>query len=147
MCPLAVGSAVAPSGLPAGPLVLWFYKVDCPTCALVTPVLNRLHEAYPVPLIGVAQSDADEVSSFAAIHGLRFEQRIDEPPYPISRHFDVNFTPTLFLLSGDDKIADVVEAWNRPAWNELARRLAEVLVHPFVPLSTEADGLPASRLG
>lgn len=133
-----------------GPVVLYFYKVECPTSALAMPVAQKLHDDYGgrgAAVVGVAQDSAVDVLSFTTRLGAHFEQLLDAEPYVTSDFYGIATTPTLYLIDRDGRIRMSAEGWSRDRYNEAARHLSEVLAVEYTPVSTEDDGLPALRPG
>ena len=61
----------------AGPVVLAFFKVSCPTCQYAFPFLERLHRGIrldkrAVKLVGVSQNTARETAAFTKQFGVTF---------------------------------------------------------------------------
>ncbi|MBM3461986.1 MAG: TlpA family protein disulfide reductase [Armatimonadetes bacterium] len=133
--------------LTRAPVLLAFYKVECPTCALVFPVLERLHQQYGLTVAGIAQNSAEEAAAFAERHGATFPQLLDLPFFFTSADYGIDFTPSLFLLSREGRIVETVEAWSRERYNTLSERIAQMLGAEARPVSQEGDGLPAVRPG
>jgi hypothetical protein len=132
--------------LPLGPACLYFYKIECPTSALVAPVADALARAYG-PVCGVAQDGAEEVARFVAGLNLGFPQLLDPPPYAASRRFGIDFTPTAVLIGPDGRVEAVAEGWDREVWNALAAAFADLRGRPSRAISVEGDGLPPRRYG
>jgi len=126
--------------LDAGPVALFFYKTECPTCALAFPFVQRLHER-GAAVLGIAQNGAEEVRSYQSRFGATFPGALDEPFFLTSTAYGVEMTPTLFLVEPGGRIADAVEAWQRDGYDRIAAALAGG------PLVTDDDGVPAFRPG
>ena len=147
MMPLATGELAPPiPGELETPGVLCFYKVTCPTCQLAAPVAERFHRAFPGRFLGVGQDPDDRLQRFAEEYGLTFEAVGDDPPYELSNAYGIRTVPTLFLIE-DGRVDQVVESWDRDAWNDLAVRLGEMTGTAAEPLSSAGDGLPPFRPG
>lgn len=134
----------------AGPVLLAFYKTECPTCALAFPFVERIHEAYAargLQVLGIAQNDAESAAAYAQERGATFPQVSDEPLYLTSGAYGIDFTPTLVLVDGNRKVRAAVEAWQREGYNALCRRIADMLGADFQPISAEGDGAPPMRPG
>src|SRR5579872_5729324 len=74
--------------LAAGPVVLAFFKVSCPTCQYAFPFLERLYKAYGnkgITLVGVSQNDSKDTAAFAKQFGVTFPILLDDTNrYPVS---------------------------------------------------------------
>ncbi len=146
---ITVGS-VAPSveGLGiAGPHALVFYKVTCSTTKLAGPPLSRLGDAYPGALAGVGQDPPEDLDTFAATFGWRFPQVSDLAPYTASDGYGIVSAPTVVVVDGEGRVADVVESWDREGVNRASSTLAGLLHVEPVIVSEPEDGLPAFKPG
>ncbi len=146
---IAVGEA-APSvaGVTAGdPHALVFYKVSCPTCQMAAPVLDGFERAYPGRMIGVGQDPAGKLERFADTYGMTFPSLSDVAPYEASNAYGIENVPTMVVVDGEGRVADVVESWDRDAYNRASRTLAELLGSDAAVISEPSDGLPAFRPG
>lgn len=123
-----------------GPVVLCFYKTECPTCALAFPFIQRLHER-GAAVLGVAQNAPGDLPAFLARFPATFPQVLDEPFYLTSTAYGVETTPTLFLVEPGGRIGDAVEAWQRDGYDRIAAALTGE------PLITDDDEAPAFRPG
>ncbi|MEE2778634.1 MAG: thioredoxin family protein [Acidobacteriota bacterium] len=82
-------------------------KEDCPTCQLVTPVLEEVRSA-GMPLTVITQDDP------AFPPGL---EPVDDRELEISYRLDVEAVPTLYKLS-NGSIVDRRIGWNRGEWRD-----------------------------
>ena len=130
-----------------GPHALVFYKVTCSTTQLAGPPLSRLGDAYPGAVAGVGQDAPEDLATFAATYGWRFPQVADLAPYAASDAYGIVSAPTLVVVDGDGRVADVVESWDREGVNRASSRLADLLQAEPVILSEPEDGLPSFKPG
>lgn len=144
---IAVGADAPEVGAPPGPHALVFYKVTCSVTQLAGPALARLGAAYDGAVLGVGQDPQHELDAFAAEHGWGFPQVPDLAPYQASNAYGIASAPTVIVVDGDGRVADVVESWDREGMNRASARLAGLLRADPEVLSTEADGLPAFKPG
>jgi hypothetical protein len=114
-------SAPARPPLPEG--VVAFVKRDCPTCALVAPVLAQL--AARVPLTVYTQDDPAFPPGLAPV---------DDRSLAMSWHHVIEAVPTLIRVEGGSEAARAV-GWQREEWQALTG---------VTPLG---EGLPAWRPG
>ena len=128
------------------PRALWFHKVTCPVCQLAAPVAQRLADAHAERVVGVGQDRVPKLAGFSREFGTSFPVVADEAPYELSRAYGVRIVPTLVLVD-DERIADVVESWDRDGYNRVARELADLTGSGAVTVSDPADGLPPFRPG
>jgi len=146
---MAIGiGARAPQVRPVtGPHALVFYKVTCSVTKLAGPALARLGAAYDGAVLGIGQDPQDELDAFAAEHAWGFAQVPDLAPYEASDAYGIASAPTVVIVDGEGRVADVVESWDREGLNRASGALARLLGAEPEVLSTEDDGLPAFKPG
>ena len=133
-----------------GPLVLAIGKSTCGTCELAFPYVERLFGAYASgnwSLLALLQDARGPARRFARRLGLTFPIATEVPPYPVSRAFDPEATPTLFLIDPGGLVADTVAAFSKDGLNRLAAALAERIGEEPVVIAPSGDGKPAFRPG
>jgi thiol-disulfide isomerase/thioredoxin len=149
MSVITIGSDAPPVpgiDLLAGPRALYFYKVTCPVCQMTAPLVERLAAAAPGLVAGVGQDPADKLAGFAREYDWTFDSEPDLPPYDVSEAYGIRVVPTLVVVD-DGKVTDLMESWDRDAWNRAASRLAELTGASIGTLSDQGDGLPSFRPG
>jgi hypothetical protein len=145
---IAVGSPAPPVvAAPAGPHALVFYKVTCPTCQMAAPAFDRLAAASGGAVLGIGQDPADRLAAFGREFGASFPSEPDLAPYPVSEAYGIEHVPTLVVVDGDGRVADVVESWDREGANRAGAALGGLLGREPIPVSDPGDGLPAFRPG
>jgi thiol-disulfide isomerase/thioredoxin len=85
------------------PLLLVFYKHDCPTCGYIMPFVQNLYERYgddKARFFAIAQDNSPETREFAKKYGLSLTVLMDSLPYKFSRRFDFSVVPTIILVNG-----------------------------------------------
>jgi hypothetical protein len=130
-----------------GPRALVFYKVTCSVTQMAGPPISRLGDAYPGAVTGVGQDPPDALTSFADTYGWRFPQVPDPAPYTASDAYGIVSAPTVVVVDGDGRVADVVESWDRDGVNRASSTLAALLRAESAIVSEPGDGLPAFRPG
>lgn len=130
-----------------GPHALVFYEVTCSVTQMARQPLALLGDAYPGAVVGVGQDPPDDLAAFAATQGWRFPQVSDLAPYPASDAYGIASAPTVVVVDGDGRVADVVESWDREGANRASAVLAGLLRAEPAILSEPADGLPAFKPG
>jgi hypothetical protein len=146
---IEVGSGAAPiEGVEVhGPHALVFYKVTCGTTQMAGPPISRLGDAYPGAVVGVGQDPPDALAAFARTYAWRFPQVPDLAPYAASDAYGIVSAPTVLVVDGDGRVADVVESWDRDGVNRASATLAALLhVEPAI-VSEPGDGLPDFKPG
>ncbi len=131
----------------AGPHALVFYKVTCSVTQMAGPPLARLGDAYQGAVVGVGQDPPEDLDAFAATYAWRFPQVPDLPPYTASDAYGIASAPTVVVVDGDGRVADVVESWDRDGVNRASSTLAGLLHAEPKILSEPDDGLPAFKPG
>ena len=71
----------------------------------------------------------------------------DLAPYTASDAYGIVSAPTVVVVDGDRRVADVVESWDREGVNRASSILAALLHTEAVVVSEAADGLPAFKPG
>jgi peroxiredoxin len=127
--------------LKKGPVVLVFYKAECPTCQFTFPYIQKIFSKVGTTagwtLWGISEDDPAETVQFARQNGITFELLIDEHPYVVSADYGLQFVPAIFLIEPNGKIAVSEYGFNKAALNHIAG-------HEFFRPN---DGLPATRPG
>ena len=129
------------TALSHGPVVLVFFKVECPTCQFTFPHIQRIFASagkdWHAQLWAISQDDAEDTRGFARRHGITFDMLIDEYPYDVSNAYGIVSVPTMFIIEQDGRIGMSDNGFSKASLNQIAGH--EV----FSP----NDGLPASRPG
>jgi peroxiredoxin len=136
--------------LASGPALLVFWKTDCAICDLVFPYLGRLAEAYPRErwsLWAVSQDGLEATRAFAGKHRTPFHVLIDGEGWPVSRAYDPDATPTLFLVGADGVIEQTSVGFSKADLNQVSRRVAERLEAAPADVAPADDGQPDFRPG
>ena len=136
--------------LKRGPVVLFFYKRECPVCQMAAPFVERFQKAYAgerFAILGVAQNEAAETREFASQFGVTFPILLDSDGYRVSKAYGLTNVPTTFLVDQSGTILRSVQAWDRAKLNEMSEKVAELTGRPAVPISLEGDGAPDFRPG
>jgi peroxiredoxin len=129
------------STLGRGPLVLAFFKADCPTCQFTFPHLQKIfsdaRRRPATPIWGISQDDVAVTRGFAEEFGITFDLLIDEYPYPVSSAYGLKSVPAIFMVETDGIISLSDFGFTKSTLNQIAG---------FEFLAGN-DGLPASRPG
>jgi peroxiredoxin len=113
-----------------GPVVAAFFKVNCPTCQLAFPYLDRIFKAYSksgkFTLVGISQNEADFTEAFKAKFGVTFPLALDveENGYPASKAYGLTNVPSIFLISPGGEIELSSVGWSKAEMEELSKKLA-----------------------
>ena len=129
------------TALSQGPVILVFFKVECPTCQFTFPHIQRIFAGagrdWGATLWAISQDDAEESQQFAKQFGLNFDILIDEYPYEVSSAYGIHSVPSVFVIDQDGKINFSDYGFTKASLNRIAG------FELFAP----NDGLPASRPG
>ncbi len=135
--------------LKQGPVLLAFFKVSCPTSQLTLGFLERLHQAIrgkpALRLWAISQNDARETIAFAREYGLSFPMLLDEEGYPVSNHYGLTTTPTLFLVQPDGNVQLSSPGFVRRDIEEVAKEFSRVTgqhIQVFLPGEAIPDYKP-----
>ncbi len=105
--------------LASGPVLATFFKVSCPTCQYTFPYLERMYQqlraagAKDLQFWGIVQDDAQYGGSFADEFGITFPILTDEEPHEVSRQYELNFVPTIFLIAPDGRVEIASDGFTR----------------------------------
>ena len=109
------------------PVVLAFFKHECPTCQLAMPFIDRLHRKSrdgKVRFLGVAQDAKEDAVAFAKQHALMMPFVLEDTPYAVADGYALTNVPTVFLLDAERRIQFVQVGFSKYAYQDLADRLA-----------------------
>ena len=114
-----------------GPVVVAFFKVNCPVCQLAFPYLERIYKAYSgsqkFTFVGVSQNDARDTQDFNRKFGITFPILLDDTrKYPASNAYGLTNVPSTFMVSSEGEVEFSSVGWSRQEMEELNRRLAEI---------------------
>ncbi len=123
-----------PELLEAGPILLAFFKVSCPTCQYTFPFLERIHRGAEgsTRLFAVSQDDAGATRDFHQEFGITMPTLLDSARfgYPASNAYGLSHVPSKFLIERDGTISWSQVGFNRKELEALGEKLG---VQPFKP--------------
>ena len=123
-----------------GPTVVAFFKVSCPVCQMVGPIVAAL-AAGGARVVAIGEDPAPALATYADRFGQRVPTLTEPPPYRVSTAYGVTSVPTIFLVDGNGVVEHSIGAWDRDRWNALAVAAGASAV------SAAGDGLPPYRPG
>ena len=134
------------------PTLFAFFKVNCPTCQLTWPYVQRLHESYggkAVRVAGVCQNTAMEGAAYSRTYGgATFDLLVDaEPRFDASNAFGVESVPHLVLISPDGEVLRVQTGWSKREMEELGREIARAKGLTVTPVVPPADPVKDFQAG
>ena len=99
-----------------------FVKEDCPTCNLVMPLLQTLHDSRDVLVLAPGQT-ADGNRALIERHGLTLPL-LDDSILKVSFAYDVETVPFLLLADADGGEVDRLVGFDRVEWRSFFERRA-----------------------
>src|SRR5262249_47523191 len=130
------------------PSLLVFFETDCPTCHLTIPYLNRLAQALDgkAEVVGISQDGEAATRELVEQAPIKFTVGLDRD-LSVSREYDPQAVPTLFLIEGGAKIARTSVAFDKAELNAIAAEMLNSIgVEPF-ELAGRRDGAPEAKPG
>lgn len=112
-----------------GPVVLAFFKVDCPVCQYAFPLFERLAQAnknVAATILGISQNGRRDADAFRREYGVSFPIAIDDEAnhYAVSNAYGLTNVPTLFYIAPSGQIEVSTVGWSRPEVEEVNAKLA-----------------------
>jgi peroxiredoxin len=86
------------------PVLLVFFKHDCPTCRFTLPFIQRLYDRYSddyACFLGIAQDNRQDTVNIVSELDLDFKIVMEPPPYDVSRRYELGSVPTVILINSD----------------------------------------------
>ena len=137
-------------GLTHGPVLATFFKVACPTCQYTFPFLERLHQqlrASGVQIWGISQDGGRDSQRFARDYSVTFPILVDDYPYLISRRYQLEYVPSIFLIAPDGSIAIESEGFAKRDLIEIQKLLAQTLSASVGALFQPSEKVPDFKPG
>jgi len=128
--------------LASGPLLIGIYKSSCASSKQMFPFLERIHQRLGengLHVLGVSQDSENITRSFARRYGITFPIIVEGPDFPISRAFDIAATPTIYLVTPDERVAFTTMGFMKPALDLMGNEIADVVGASHEPLVTAND--------
>jgi len=130
------------------PALLVFFETDCPTCRLTIPYLNRLAQAFggKAEIVGISQDGEASTRELVEQAPIGFPVVLDRD-LSVSREYDPQAVPTLFLVDAGGKIARTSVAFDKAELNAITAEMCKAIgVVPF-ELAERHDGAPETKPG
>jgi peroxiredoxin len=139
------GTAALPELLPAGPVLLVFFKTSCPVCQMTLPYLERLNNGGPpgsLRVYGISQDDAETTREFDDEFKISFPMLLDteESGYPASDAYGISHVPSMFLVERDGAIGWSLEGFHKQELEAVGARAGVTLFRP-------SDNVPEWKAG
>lgn len=132
------------------PALVVFWKAGCATCHVAFPYLERLFHAYAGDgwrLLAVSQDSPAASREFAQELKLTLPLLIEGEGWPVSKLYDPEATPTLFLVDDTGTIELTSIGFDKSELNEASRLLAERLGREPQEIAPQDDGNPFFKPG
>lgn len=127
--------------LQAGPVVLAFFKIACPTCQFTVPFLDRLAKSSGARIVLISQDDATGTNQFLAHFGVTLPVVLDElKVYPASNGFHITHVPSMFVVEADGHVSWALNGFHKTELERLASRFS-------VPMFLTDERVPLMRPG
>jgi peroxiredoxin len=121
-------------------LLLILLKTSCKSCKIGLPfastVLKRIGDA-PLAVVAVSQDSPNVSRSFRRRYEVDLPFVLDSDPYPLSVAYDIEATPSWFLINPEGEIIQTGLGVFRQPLNDLLASIAENV--PGAPLLTVDD--------
>ena len=111
------------------PILLVFFKADCPVCQMTLPFLNRLLGKLSV--IAISQDDATVTQRFRARFAVTLPTLLDDEDggYPVSNQYQITNVPSLFLVEPDGLISLAFAGFSKADLEAIAHRADTAIFH------------------
>ena len=137
---LGGGGLSLEEALAAGPAVLAFFKVSCPTCQVAMPFLERMAGSTAARLVAVSQDGPEATSEFHAEFGIKMPTLLDHQGYKTTKAFALTHVPSIFVVEPDGVISKSFTGFSKDDFEALGERLGAV---PFLP----GENVPRFKAG
>ncbi len=119
-----------------GPVLVTFFKTDCPTCQYGLPFLDRfaeILEGTSAETVAICQDTPSDAERFNAEFGYRTRVVFDteDSGFPVSNAFGLTNVPTVFLIEQDGRVAHSAVSWSKADVEAVAAKLG--VEAPFLP--------------
>jgi peroxiredoxin len=127
--------------LTAGPVLLAFFKVSCPTCQLTLPYLPRI-SGKNLRIVPVSQDSVAATLEFSRAFDVQIPILFDreQDGYPASNSFGLTNVPSMFLVECDRRIS-----WEWTGFHK--RQLESIAERAGLPIFHSGDRVPESKAG
>lgn len=111
----------------SAPLLLVFYKFNCPTCQFTFQYLPKIaQKTGSTHFLAVAQDTPAQGKEFADKYKVHFDLVCDDKPYPVSRQYGFDFVPAMFVVEADGKISAETTGFDKKFIEAFAKRIGQV---------------------
>ncbi len=131
-------------------VLLVFFKNSCPTCQLILPFMERLHQGYGkagLQIWGISQDSFDDTVKFGQDYKATFHLMPDEKGYRISNLYQIDTVPTLFFVDADSEIIFNSIGFVKEELQQLSEKIAFKLGVLPLELFSADEEIPALKPG
>ena len=123
------------TALESGPVLLTFFKANCPTCQYGLPYLDRFNSMLDgsAAAMMVSQDSPADTELLNAEYGFTTRQVFDteEARFEVSDAYGLTNVPTVFLVGPNGRIEHTMVGWSKSDVEDLAKKLG--VSSPFQP--------------
>ena len=133
-----------------GPVLLAFYKHECPTCQLGIPFVEQVYRRSrggPIRFLGVMEDEKADAVAFAKKHAIMMPFVLEDEPYATSEAFGLTNVPTLLLLDANRKVQWEQVGFSKKGYQELADKVAALCGKDPEPLFNSMMSVPDLKPG
>jgi peroxiredoxin len=116
--------------LSRGPALVGIYKSSCEASKTMFRMLEQVRQTYQderLSVLGVAQDSPNVTRSFIRRIGVSFPILVEGDEYPVSKEYDIEATPTVFLIDQSGNVVWQAMGFQKDAINELSEKVADLL--------------------
>ena len=136
--------------LEKGPVVLVFFKADCPTCEFTLPLLDRAFRSSSGPhgqMLFVFQEMPLVAQGMIETFNVHAPVVVDEYPHRLSEAFGISFVPSAFYINRLGIVESVAESFDRETLACMAEDLARENGFDLAPFYELGENVPVFRPG
>jgi len=144
------GELTLPDRAAKGLTLAIFFKNTCPTCRLILPFVERLHEqveGFGGRVVGISQDGLDGARELARELALTMPVAADRDDWPVSQEYDLVSVPTLYLIDGEGKVVRGFAGFQKAELMRVATELAASVGAPVPVIYREGEALPDLKPG
>ena|SRR5258708_31002745 len=135
------------NALAAGPMLVAFFKVSCPTCQFTFPYLDRAAKHFGC-VWGVSQDDERSTRDFAKHYGVSFPLLLeDTDDYPTSNAYGLTHVPSMFLIAKSGEILAQCVGWDKKDVLDMTKKLESLTGKAGFSLLHPGEDIPKFKSG
>jgi peroxiredoxin len=111
-------------------LLLILLKTSCKSCKIGLPFASRLQQMVgdaPLTIVAVSQDSANVTRSFKRRSEVDLPFLLDADPFPMSQSYEIEATPSWFLIGPDGEIKQTALGVFHQPLNQLLESIAELV--------------------